>query len=83
MGERQRPIGVGLALVASELLYVHAFNLDGYPNGWTVNDMADYLQRDRSAVSRDLTDCQQKGFIYRDKKDGNQAAYCHHRTLNK
>ncbi len=56
-------------------VYLHAFNLDGYPNGWTVNEMADYLQRDRTSVSRDLTDCHQKGFIYRDKSFGNQAAY--------
>jgi len=54
---------------------LHAFNLDGYPNGWTVNEMADYLQRDRTSVSRDLTDCHKKRFIYRDKSDGNQAAY--------
>ena len=53
----------------------HVFNLSGYPDGWTVSAMADFLQRDRTSVSRDLTDCQQKGFIYRDKSDGNQAAY--------
>ena len=54
---------------------LHAFNLNGHPNGWTVNEMADYLQRDRTSVSRDLTECHKKGFIYRDKSDGNQAAY--------
>lgn len=53
----------------------HVFNLTDYPDGWTVSAMADFLQRDRTAVSRDLTDCQQKGFIYREKSEGNQAAY--------
>jgi len=53
----------------------HVFNLSGYPDGWTVSAMANFLQRDRTAVSRDLTDCQQRGFIYREKSDGNQAAY--------
>ena len=50
----------------------HLFNLQGYPDGWTNSMVADYLQRDRSAVTRELTECQQNGFIFRNAKDGKQ-----------
>jgi hypothetical protein len=50
----------------------HLFNLQGYPDGWTNSMIADYLQRDRSAVTRELTECQQNGFIYRNPQEGKQ-----------
>ena len=52
-----------------------AFNRKGYEQGWTVSMMAEYLDRDVAATSRDLTTMQQKKFIYRNKSDGNQRYY--------
>ena len=53
----------------------HLFNLDGKPHGWTVNMVSEYLKRDRSAVSRDLTECHTLGYIVRNKKPGKQRFY--------
>ena len=53
----------------------HLFNLKGYPDGWTVSMVSEYLGRDRTSVSRDLTDCQQRGFIYRNKSFDKQRYY--------
>ena len=52
-----------------------AFNRKGYEKGWTVSMMAEYLDRDVAATSRDLTAMQQKQFIYRNMTEGNQRYY--------
>lgn len=52
-----------------------AFCRQGYDDGWTVSMMAEHLDRDVSATSRDLTLMQKKQFIYRNKKEGNQRYY--------
>ena len=53
----------------------HLFNLDDKPDGWTVNMVSEYLNRDRSAVSRDLTECHGLGYIVRNKEHGKQRYY--------
>jgi predicted transcriptional regulator len=53
----------------------HLFNLDGRPHGWTVNMVSEHLNRDRSAVSRDLTECHTLGYIVRNKETGKQRYY--------
>lgn len=53
----------------------HLFNLDDRPYGWTVNMVSEYLNRDRSAVSRDLTECHTLGYIVRNKEPGKQRYY--------
>ena len=53
----------------------HAFNLQGHSDGWTVNKMAEFIKRDRSSVSKELTECHTHGFIYRDKSEGKQRHY--------
>jgi predicted transcriptional regulator len=52
-----------------------AFNRKGYENGWTVSMMAEYLDRDVSATSKDLSLMQQKKYIYRNKSEGYQRYY--------
>ena len=52
-----------------------AFNRRGYEHGWTVSMMAEYLDRDVAATSRDLTAMQQKQFIYRNIDEGYQRYY--------
>jgi len=55
--------------------YFHMFNLTGYKNGWLVSMVSDFLGRDRTACSKDLSDMQQRGFIYRNKSKGYQRHY--------
>ena len=52
-----------------------AFNRKGYENGWTVSMMAEYLDRDVSATSKDLSLMQKKKYIYRNKSEGYQRYY--------
>ena len=52
-----------------------AFNRRGYEHGWTVGMMAEYLERDVAATSRDLTAMQQKKFISRNIDEGYQRYY--------
>ena len=52
-----------------------AFNRRGYEHGWTVSMMAEYLDRDVAATSRDLTAMQQKQFIYRNIDESYQRYY--------
>ena len=52
-----------------------AFNRRGYEHGWTVSMMAEYLDRDVAATSRDLTAMQQKQFIHRNMDEGYQRYY--------
>ena len=53
----------------------HAFNLDDHPDGWSVSSMANFIRRDRSSVSRELTECHSLGFIYRNKSEDKQRLY--------
>ena len=55
--------------------YFHLFNLIGYSNGWSVSMVADFLGRDRTACSKDLSDMQQREYIYRNKSEGYQRHY--------
>ena len=50
-------------------------------NGWTVAEAADYLKRDRTSVSKDLSDMHSRGYIYRNNKDGFQRHYLPSATL--
>jgi|TARA_R100000027_G_scaffold66435_1_gene62355 hypothetical protein len=52
-----------------------AFNRKGFANGWTVSMMSEYLDRDVSATSKDLSLMQKKQFIYRNSKEGFQRYY--------
>lgn len=52
-----------------------AFNRKGFENGWTVSMMSEYLERDVSATSKDLSLMQKKQYIYRNKKEGFQRYY--------
>ena len=45
----------------------HYFNLKGFPHGHTVSSISKALNTDRSTISRLLTECHQKGYIYRNK----------------
>lgn len=52
-----------------------AFNRKGFKDGWTVSMMSEYLERDVSATSKDLSLMQQKKFIYRNVETGKQRYY--------
>jgi len=51
------------------------FNKKGYPNGWTVSMMADYLDMDRTLCSKILSAMHENKYILRNSNKGFQRYY--------
>ena len=51
------------------------FNKQGYPDGWTVSMMADYLEMDRTQCSKILSAMHENQYILRNTKEGFQRYY--------
>ena len=62
---RRDPFGAWFMSSRLKTAIYHTFNLDNFPNGHTVSSVSRLLNTDRSTISRLLTDCNKKGFIYR------------------
>ena len=53
----------------------HYFKLKGFSHGHTVSSISKALSTDRSTISRLLTECHQKGYIYRNKSPKKRRYY--------
>ena len=67
---KTEPLGQWVGSSRLKLAIYHAFNLQSYPSGHTVTSLSKLLNTDRSTISRLLTDCHKKGFIYRNRSPG-------------